>query len=409
LQESGHAAATAIRARGRALLVVSEVALGFVLLVGAGLMIRSFVEVLRVDPGFRAEGLLAFEMDLPGSRYPDDAQRVQLVRQVEENLRALPGVESVGSISHLPLDDYPNWYSPYAPEGASEEQKRGLIADHRTATPEYFRAVGAQLVAGRLFTPLDEEAKRAVVVIDERAAQEAWPDEDAVGKKLTCEHITQGRFAQGPAEVIGVIRHIQHHALTRQVRGQIYIPLSQSVRWHTSVAVRASGDPLSLAPAVRSKIRELDKDLAISKLRPMTFYLDRALAATRFTMVLAALFGGLALLLAALGIYGVVAYSANQRMREFGIRMALGAHARDIRRQVLREGLALSLAGLLLGALGALALGRFLQALLFGVTATDLATYLACAVVLPAVALLACWLPARRAARRDPLAILRTE
>jgi putative ABC transport system permease protein len=181
------------------------------------------------------------------------------------------------------------------------------------------------------------------------------------------------------------------------------------VRWHTSVVVRSSGDALSLAPVVRSKIRELDKDLAISKLRPMTFYLHRALAATRFTMVLAALFGGLALLLAAIGIYGVVAYSANQRMREFGIRMALGAHARDIRRQVLREGLALALAGLLLGALGALALGRFLQALLFGVTATDLATYLACAVVLPAVALLACWLPARRAARRDPLVILRTE
>lgn len=409
LQESGHAATTVIRSRGRAALVVSEVALGFVLLVGAGLMLRTFVEVLRVNPGFRADGLLTFEMDLPSRRYPGDEKRIQLVRQVEEKLRALPGVQSVGSISHLPLDDYANWYSAYTPEGASDEQKRGLMADHRTATPEYFHAIGAQLVAGRLFTALDEEAKRPVVVVDERVAQEGWPGEDAVGKKLTCQHITQGRFEQGPAEVVGVIRHIQHHALTRQVRGQIYIPLSQSVRWHTSVVMRTGGDPLALAPAARGAIRELDKDLAISKLRPMTFYLDRAMAATRFTMTMAAVFGGLALLLAALGIYGVVAYSANQRMREFGIRMALGAHARDIRRQVLREGMALALSGLVLGAAAALALGRFLQGLLFGVSATDLATYAACAVLLPLVALLACWLPGRRAAQRDPLAILRME
>jgi len=321
----------------------------------------------------------------------------------------LPGVESVGSISHLPLDDYPNWYGGYSPEGASEEQSKGLMADHRVATPDYFRTIGAQLVAGRLFTALDEEAKRAVVVIDERVAQEAWPGQDPVGKKVICEHITEGQFADGPAEVVGVIRHIQHHALTRQARGQIYIPSSQSVRWHTSVVVRTGGDPVALAPAVRRTIAQIDKDLAVSKLRPMTFYLARAMAATRFTMVLAAVFGGLALLLAAVGIYGVVAHSANQRMREFGIRMALGAQPKQIQRQVLREGLALAVLGLLLGAAGALALGRFLQVLLFGVSATDTATYAASAIVLPAMALLACWLPARRAARRDPLAVLRAE
>ncbi len=409
LQEAGRAAATVMRGRARAVLVVAEVAMGFVLLVGAGLMARTFVEVLRVDPGFRTAGLLTFEMDLPLGRYPDDELRVRLVRDVEERLRALPGVELVGSISHLPLDDYANWYGPYFPEGASDEQKRGLMADHRTATPEYFQAIGAQFIAGRTFTALDEEARRPVVVIDQRVAREAWPDQDPIGQKLVCEHITQGNFAPGPAEVVGVIRHIQHHALTRQVRGQIYIPLSQSVRWHTSVVVRTAGDPLTLAPAVRGEIAKLDKDLAISKLRPMGFYLDRARAASRFTMLLAAVFGALALLLAALGIYGVVAYSANQRTREFGIRMALGARPRDVRGQVLREGITLALGGLLLGAAGAMLVGRFLQALLFGVTANDLPTYLACAVILPAIALLACWLPANRAARRDPLTVLRAE
>jgi len=410
LQEAGHAAVTVLRTRGRAALVVAEVALGFVLLVGAGLMARTFVEVLRVNPGFRADGLLAFEMDLPGSRYPDDAKRIQLVRGVEEKLRALPGVESVGSISHLPLDDYPNWSGPYKPEGASDEESRSLMADHRVATPEYFSTVSAQLIDGRFFTSLDEEAKRPVVVVDEIVAREAWPGQRAVGKKMACQHRVQGQFYElKSAEVVGVIRHIQHHALTRQERGQIYLPLSQSVRWHTSVVLRTGGDPLAIAPAVRGEIAKLEKDLAISKLRPMTFYLDRALAATRFTMALAAVFGGLALLLATLGIYGVVAYSTNQRVREFGIRMALGARPRDVQRQVLREGMALALAGLALGAAGALGLGRFLQSLLFGVTATDLPTFFACAVALPAIALLACWLPARRAARRDPLAILRSE
>ncbi|MGH9790521.1 MAG: ABC transporter permease, partial [Candidatus Acidiferrales bacterium] len=412
LQQSGHSAAAPLRRHSRAVLIVSEVALGFVLVVGAGLMIRTFIAVQRVDPGFRADGLLTFEMDLPGGRYPGDAPRTNLVRQVEARLRALPGVESAGGISHLPLDDYANWYSRYALEGADngqDEQRPATMADHRSATPRYFRAVGAQLVAGRLFDALDEEARRAVVVVDEKLAREAWPGEEAVGKKLRCQHITQGRFGPATVEVVGVIRHIQHHALTRQVRAQIYIPFSQSVRWHISFVVRTSGDPAALSGAVRGVIAKIDKDLAIAKLRPMTFYLDRAMAATRFTMVLGAVFGGLALLLAAIGIYGVMAYAVNQRTREFGIRMALGARPGEIQKQVVREGMSLALAGLALGVAGAVMLGRFLDALLFGVTAADPATYVAAALILPTVALAACWLPARRAARRDPLAVLRAE
>jgi putative ABC transport system permease protein len=409
LQGIGRGAAGALRSRARGALIICEVALGFVLLVGAGLMIRTFVATQRVDPGFRAAGLLTLEMDLPGRRYPGDEKRTQLVRAVEEKLCALPGVESAGGVSHLPLDDYPNWYSRFAPAGAPAEKKNALMADHRSVTPGYFRAVGAQLVAGRFFDALDEAAGRAVVVIDERVAREAFPGKDPIGQKLELEKITEGEFAPGTAEVAGVVRHIQHHALTRQVRGQIYIPFSQSVRWHISFVLRTSGDPAALAGAVRGAVAALDQDLAISKLRPMTFYLDRAMSATRFTMVLAGIFGMLALGLAAVGIYGVLAYTVTQREREFGVRLALGAQPAQIQRQVLGEGMALTAAGLGLGATATFLLGGLLQGLLFGVTPLDATVFVSAAAVLPAAALAACWLPARRAARRNPVAALRVE
>ena len=409
LQELGRGTASAARRRARSALIVVEVALGFVLLVGAGLMIRTFVEVTRVNPGFRAEGLLTFEMDLPGRRYPGDEKRTQLVRDVEAKLRELPGVQSVGGISHLPLDDYANWYSPFAPEGAPPDKQNSMMADHRATTPGYFSAVGAQLVAGRFFDALDEQSGRAVVVIDERVAREAFPGQDPIGKKLIYEKITQGAFNPGTAEVVGVVRHIQHHALTRQVRGQIYIPFSQSVRWHISMVIRTAGDPVALAGSARDAVASLDKDLAISKLRPMAFYLERAMSASRFTMVLAAIFGALALVLAAVGIYGVVAYSVTQRTREFGVRMALGASRADILRQVVREGMSLAIVGMIIGIAGAAALARTLSSLLFGITPGDPATFAAAALVLPLAALAASWLPARRAASRNPVAALRTE
>ena len=209
--------------------------------------------------------------------------------------------------------------------------------------------------------------------------------------------------------MIGVIHHIQHHALTKQVRGQIYIPFSQSVRWHISFVVRTSGDPSALAGPVRGEIAKIDKDLAISKVLPMTSYLDRAMAATRFTMVLAAIFGGLALLLAAVGIYGVVACSVNQRTREMGIRMALGATPAQVLSMVLGQGLRLVLIGLALGIAGAMALTRLMSGLLFGVEPTDPLTFATVALVLVTVVLVACLLPARRAAVTDPIVALRYE
>jgi predicted permease len=408
LQGIGRGTSSALRSRSRAALIVFEFAVGFVLLVGAGLMIRTFVETTRIDPGFRAEGLLSFEMDLPGRRYPSDQKRTQLVQNVEEALRALPGVSSVGGVSHLPLDDYPNWYGPVAPEGASETDTV-LMADHRAVTPGYLPSVGARLVAGRYFNALDESSGRGVVVIDERLALEAFPGQDPVGRKLMHERVVERGFESGASEVVGVIRHVQHHALTRQVRAQVYIPFGQSVRWHISMVVRTAGDPAALTSVVRGALAGVDKNLAISKARPMTFYLDRALAATRFTMVLATLFGALALILAAVGTYGVVAYSVTQRTREFGVRLALGARPLDIVRQVMSEGMRLACLGMVIGVAGAFALGRVLTSLLFGVAPTDLPTFALAALVMPLAALAACWLPARRAAGHDPLVALRVE
>ena len=409
LQEAGRSSVTAMRRRSRAVLIAGEIALSFVLLVGAGLMLRTFVAVQRVEPGFRAQGALTFEINLPGRRYRSDENRRAFVRQCQQKLREIPSVEFAGAISHLPLDDYPNWYSPFAPEGASEAAKKSMMADHRATSPEYFRAIGAELVAGRLFDPFDQEAKRAVVVVDERLAREAWPNESPIGKKLESERFVEGNFSPANAEVIGVIRHVQQQSLTRQIRGQIYIPYEQSARPHVSFVVRGAGDPAALTGAVRAAVKQIDPDLALAKVRPMTEYLARAMSAARFTMVLAAIFGAFALLLAAVGIYGVVAYSVNQRTREFGVRLALGARPADLLVQVMGEGMSLAAAGIALGCVAALALAGALRSLIFGVSTHDPLTFLCAVIVLPAATLVACWLPARRAAAQDPVRVLRAE
>jgi predicted permease len=370
-------------------------------------MIRTFASVEAVDPGLRPDGVLSFEVSIPDARYPDDAAHAAFARELTARLAALPGVAAVGAVSHLPLDDYSNWYSPYSP--TDDERQRDLMADHRAATPDYLRAVGATLVRGRFFTADDEAAGRAVVVVDERLAAEAWPGVDPIGKTLDCEHQVEGRFAPRTVEVVGVVKHIHQLELTRQVRGQVYIPYARSPREHLSFVVRGAGDPLLRVGDVRRIVAALDGQLAVAKVRPLAAYVERALRPARFTMVLATLFGGLALALAAIGLYGVIASSVSQRRRELGIRLALGAVPRDLVRQVVGEGLTLALAGLALGLLGAALSGRLLGKLLFGVGAGDPATYLAAALILPAAAVAAAWLPARRAGREDPISVLRVD
>ena len=408
--KAGAPGATPRRRRSRAALVVGEMALGFVLLVGAGLMIRTFVAVSAVDPGMRDAGVLTFEVSLPGRRYGAGDARTGFVRALEDRLRTLPGVQAVGAVSHLPLDDYPNWYSPYGPEGAPEERRRTLMADHRAATPGYLAALGATLVAGRFFDALDEQAGRAVVVIDERLAAEAWPGQDPIGKRLDHERmLPDGDFGERTSEVVGVVRHIHQHRLTQMPRGQIYLPYASSAREHLSFVVKSAGAEAALVGPVRAAVAAIDADLAVAKVRPLADYLERALRPARFTMVLASLFAGLALVLAAVGIYGVVSTTVGERRRELGVRLVLGATPGELTAQVLREELKLALLGLALGAAASLVAARLLSTLLFGVGAIDPVAFSVAALILPGTALLASWLPARRAARGSPMAALRIE
>jgi predicted permease len=395
--------------RMRSLLIVSEVALGFLLIVGAGLLIRTLVQLKKVDPGFNPVQVLSFELNLSPTDYPGDEPRRNFILECEEELSDLPGVESIGAISHLPFDDYPNWYSPYAPEGITEEEKKGLLADHRAVTPGYFQACGARLIDGRYFDRQDNAAGRKVVIVDELLAKRSWPNESAVGKRVQVEHFSDWTFVPGWAEVVGVVQHINSHDLARAGRAQIYIPYPQSARPHLSYVVRTDGDPLSLVAQIRGELNGLDNNLAVSKFRPLTEYVDKAIAPRTFTAILSSLFGGLALLLAAVGIYGVVSYSVNQRTHEIGIRMALGAQSRHVIKLVIGRGVLLTMAGVAIGMIAALMLTRLMSGLLVGVGSTDAATFAGVAALLVGVALLANYLPARRATRVDPMVALRWE
>ena len=397
---------TSARSATRSALVIAEVMLGFVLLTGAGLMILTFQRLNRTSPGFEAAHLLTFELQPRG----ENAQAtINFVAECERRLRALPGVQSVGAISHLPLDDYPNWYSAYRPEGMTEQDAKGLLADHRAITPDYFRAMSARLVDGRMFNDHDRADTAFVVIVDDLLAHEAWPGQSAVGKRVTVERFGENGFAPATAEVVGVVEHIQHHSLTRAVRSQVYIPYTQSPREHLSFAVRTSGDPRALAEPVRRTLRALNPDVPIGKVLPMTAYVQRAAAPVSFNAVLAAVFGGLGLLLTAIGVYSVVSYAVSRRTQEFGVRMAIGATPAAILRMVIREGLTLTFIGVALGVGAALMLGRYLESLLFGVTPNDPLPYVAAATIVTLAALAACWRPAARAARGAVCEALRIE
>jgi putative ABC transport system permease protein len=409
LKESGRSGAGLARNRMRTLLIISEVALGFVLLIGAGLMIRTLVQLHRVSPGFNADRVLTFEINLPGAQYRRSADRNNFAAEWAKRLAALPGVEAVGAISHLPFDDYPNWYSPYAPEGFTEALKQNLLADYRATTPDYFRAIGARLINGRDFDWSDQATGRQVVIVDDLLARQTWPGESALGKKLQVEQYTDRGFIPNWAEVVGVVEHIKSHNLLRPLRAQIYLPYPQNARPHLSYVVRVTGNPLAIAPSVRRELDQINKNLALAKVKPLEDYVARAMAPTRFTAFLASIFATLALALATIGIYGVISYLVSQRTHEIGVRMALGARPRDIYHVILREGLLLAAAGLGVGLLASLLLSRYLQSMLFEVTSTDPATYIFALAIVPLAAMLACWKPARRAAAGNPLDALRLE
>jgi predicted permease len=351
----------------------------------------------QVRPGFDAGGLLTFQ--LPVGYTPADRQRVAAW---EAGLAALPGVERVGAISHLPLDqDLPNWYGPYRARGATQQDGDTTAADYRAVTPGYFAAMGVRLLDGRYFDQQDRDGGRLVTVIDEVVARSAWRGESPLGRTIEI---------QGDAfTVIGVVEHVRNHSLTEDVRGIVYLPEPQSPRSPLTFVVRANAEPLLLVPAIRGKLRQHYPNAAMGKIRPMTRYVERAIAPAGFTAVLAAVFGVLALLLAATGIYGVLNYQVSQRLPEMGIRMAVGATASDLLAMVLREGAALATVGVLFGVVGAAAAGRWLGALLYGVSPRDPLSYGLAVLLIPAAALLGCWRPARRAATANAVDMIRED
>lgn len=404
---------TTLRAGGRgwlgrlhrrtgAALVVGEITLAFVLVTGAALTTRTLSKIEQIRPGFEPRHLLAFQIagGIPGNAVAD----------WESQLAALPGVESVGATSHLPLDtDIPNWYSPYQPDGIDKNQASTLVSDLRCVTPGYLAAMGAHLIEGRYFNPQDRANGRQVLIVDDLLARSTWPGKSAIGKRIVAEHVTNNGFEPVPSIVVGVVEHLHNHSLTKEVRGQIYMPFEQSPRNPLTFVLRTRVEPLSLVPALRVMLHDRNKNAAMAKVRPMTEYVRREISPVSFTAVLAAIFGAFALLLAATGIYGVFNFQVSRRRPEMGIRIALGAQARDVLRMVLQEGLALAAVGVLLGTAITLFAARWLGMLLYGVGPFDPASYGVALLLLPAAALLGGWHPAWRAASASPAEAIREE
>jgi putative ABC transport system permease protein len=386
-------------------LVVSEIALTMVALLGAGLLVNSFLRLRRVEPGLDVERLLTVTFEPPSARYNGAdwrAQRLNFWNQFSARVAALPGVEAVGAVDSLPFSgDARLWR--FRREGDDANAAAGPAATFQVATPDYFRAVGMKLKRGRLFTSGDIENSPPVAVVNETMARRFWPGAEAVGRRIV---IRNEPFAR---EIVGVVSDVKHFGLDREAQPEMYAPFEQFVIDVMPTVIRVSGDPASLAGAVREQARAVDPSVAVADIAPMRELLSDSLAQRRFTMLLLSVFATVATLLASAGVYGVMAYGVTSRAREIGVRLALGAQRGDVLWLVLKRGLKLASAGVAIGLLASLALTRLIKELLFGVSATDPLTFAVIAVLLIAVALLACWIPARRAAKVDPMVALREE
>ncbi len=401
LKEGAKNSEATFRNRTRSLLVVFESALAVVLLVGAGLLIRSLIVLQNTNPGFDASNVLTMRVDLPGGKYDTPEKASSFYQQLEQRLSALPGVESAGFITELPLSGQPN-DTPFTVEGrtgVSPDQKFG--ADFRRINQNYFQTMRIPLLRGRNFTAQEVRDNAKLVVVSESLVNTAFPNEEALGKRLVTN------LSDKPFEIIGIVGDIRHRSLEFQPYAAMYLPTVLSGRMN--IALRTQGDPLSLVPAVRKEVAAIDKEQPVAVIRTMDEWVNRSTATPRYRTTLLGLFAALAMILAATGIYGVMSYSVAQRTHEIGIRMALGARHGDVLRLVVSQGMLLVVVGLGIGVAAALALTRLMQSLLFGVTAKDPITFVAVAGLLAVVALIACYIPARRATKVDPLTALRYE
>ncbi len=386
-------------------LVVAEVALAFVTLVGGGLLASSFWRLQNVDPGIDVDRLLTVEFEPPSARYNGDdwrAQRLNFWNQLSPRVAGLPGVEAVGAIDNLPFSGEGRLWRFRKAED-NPDQAAAPAAGFQVTTEDYFRAAGIESRRGRLFTRFDRDGAPRVAIINETMARRFWPDQDAVGQRIVIRNEREER------EIVGVVGDVRHFGLERAADPEMYVAFEQFVIDVMPLVIRVKTDPAQLVSLVRSKVREVDPTVAIERIEPMTSLVSRTLAERRFTLVLLGVFGGIALVLASIGLYGVMSYLVRQRTQEIGIRLAIGGQQRDILRLIARHGLTLALLGTVVGLVGSLSLTRLMSTLLFGVTPTDPLTLAAIGTLLLCVAALACYIPARRAARVDPLVALRYE
>jgi predicted permease len=405
----GSAGTGAVWGRGnniRRLLVISELALSVVLLIGAGLLIRSFARLQNVSPGFNPRGVLTFDLTMTGRKYGDKQSILNTYHQLWERLEGLPGAQAAGGITSLPLSQAFAW-TPITVEGRTPlPGEKFLNADERLVSGRYFDAMGIPLRRGRFFNEQDDATKPIVVIVDEYMAEQLWPGQDPIGKRI---HIVEFASKDPWQTVVGVVGRVKQDSLDADPRIAFYVAHTQFPTRAMTVAFRGGTDPAALVSAIRNALRNLDPDLPMYYVRTMEQRLDESWARRRFSTLLLGVLASVALALATIGIYGVMAYLVNQGIREIGIRMALGATQRNILSLVVRQGMALALSGVTLGLVAALLLTRLIRSLLFGVQATDPFTFAGIALLLVMIALFASYIPAQRAARIDPLMSLRCD
>ena len=395
------------RRRMRSALVVAEVAFSLVLLVGAGLMVKSFLKLQSVSPGFKPDHILTMHLTLPRAKYNSDEKITTYYRQLVDRVSAVRGVEAAGlSISlppdHLEVSDSFSIEGKPWPPGSSEPNVPIVLT-----SPEYFTALGVPFLQGRSFNETDKEGSPLVVIINKTLAERYFADESPIGNRFKIGGANRPRNPW--MEIVGVVGDVKYSGLDAQPEPAYYMPLAQNVWGAAYLVVRASLNPSTLMPAIRDQIWELDKDIPIANLATMDQLLAESVAVPHFRTLLLGIFAVLALVLASVGIYGVISYSVTQRSHEIGIRMALGAQGRDVMTLVVRQGIVLALIGVAIGLAGSFALTHLMESLLFEVSTTDQTTFAGVAALLIAVSVLACWIPARRASRVDPIVALRCE
>jgi putative ABC transport system permease protein len=404
LKEGGRTSADSRRNRFRTMLVVSEVSLSLVLLICAGLMVMSFSRLLQVSPGFNPDNVLTMGLSLPDTRYKEPEQWSAFHRHVLERVKVLPGIQSAGIITNLPFGDGNMSLTFRRTDGPPMLPSEQPATIFHANSPGYFQTMGIPLLKGRDFTEQDAEKAPPVLIINETMARQHFAGEDPIGKTMIV-----GYGAPVPREIIGIVGDVKHAGLTKDLKVEMYSPCDQTPLPFITLVVRSTSDTAGLLAAIRREVQAVDKDQPLASVRTMSERISNSIAQPRFYTLLLSVFAIVALMLAAVGIYGVMSYSVTQRTREIGIRMALGADRRNIVKMVIRQGMTPAVIGVAIGLAAAFVLTRFMASLLFAVSATDPLTFAAISLLLAAVALAACYIPARRATKVDPMVALRYE